>query len=355
MKRKKGNKKGRQKGVPVAATNEASVNLVSLDGEDNSAADDDDDDDDNNNNHSHNNEEYESRMDIDRPSSTATDRPLTFAGINPDGSTDKTTGKSVRRVKVKLKTSKLLESQSDTNKSSPQLGLEKQGVVSDKIEDTGNSLSEIKTVVPGNVSKKPGSIKIKFSKVLGGLRVEKSGSTVMVQDESLQQKESKTPHQESQYNKQELDSAMLGIKKVMKMDAAETFNVPVNPEALGIPVSGNKALGIPVLKALKGRTLEHQVKDMYIQFSSTVLDVFWEFFKLNGNSWVLNIQLLDVSLRRHHKLDCLAKGQIRGADNKLAQELKQENYRIVAYLISVGYRWNLSVQPFLFLAVNIDP
>ncbi|KAF2320050.1 hypothetical protein GH714_022550 [Hevea brasiliensis] len=163
-------------------------------------------------------------MDIDRPSSTATDRPLTFAGINPDGSTDKTTGKSVRRVKVKLKTSKLLESQSDTNKSSPQLGLEKQGVVSDKIEDTGNSLSEIKTVVPGNVSKKPGSIKIKFSKVLGGLRVEKSGSTVMVQDESLQQKESKTPHQESQYNKQ-----------VRFCHVAETFNVPVNPEALGIP------------------------------------------------------------------------------------------------------------------------
>lgn len=29
------------------------------------------------------------------------------------------------------------------------------------------------------------------------------------------------------------------IKKVMKMDAAEPFNVPVNPEALGIPVSGN--------------------------------------------------------------------------------------------------------------------
>lgn len=27
------------------------------------------------------------------------------------------------------------------------------------------------------------------------------------------------------------------IRKVMKMDAAEPFNVPVNPEALGIPVS----------------------------------------------------------------------------------------------------------------------
>lgn len=27
------------------------------------------------------------------------------------------------------------------------------------------------------------------------------------------------------------------IKKIMKMDAADPFNVPVNPEALGIPVS----------------------------------------------------------------------------------------------------------------------
>jgi hypothetical protein len=29
------------------------------------------------------------------------------------------------------------------------------------------------------------------------------------------------------------------VRKVMKMDAAEPFNVPVNPEALGIPVSIN--------------------------------------------------------------------------------------------------------------------
>lgn len=29
------------------------------------------------------------------------------------------------------------------------------------------------------------------------------------------------------------------IKKVMKMDAAEAFNTPVNPIALGIPVSLN--------------------------------------------------------------------------------------------------------------------
>ncbi|KAF2319952.1 hypothetical protein GH714_020902 [Hevea brasiliensis] len=204
MKRKRGNKKGKQKGPSVAAKNEAAVNLVSLDGEDNSAADDDDDNNNNNNNnnnnHSHNNEEYESGMDIDTPSSTGTDQPLNLASINPDGSIDKTAGKSVGCVKVKLKTSKLLELQSDTDKGSPQLALEKQGGVSDKIEDTSNSLSEIKTGGPGNVSTKPGSIKIKSSKVLGGLSVQKSGSTV--------------------------------IKKLMKW---MPFNVPVNPEALGIP------------------------------------------------------------------------------------------------------------------------
>ncbi|KDP42438.1 hypothetical protein JCGZ_00235 [Jatropha curcas] len=231
MKRKRGNKKGKQKRPPAITTNEAVVDLVNLDREDNSGADEFDD----NTNDNDNNEEFQSAMEVDTPSSTGTDQPLNLASINPDGSIDKTAGKSFGRVKVKLKTSKVLESHSDTDKSSPQLGLEKQSVVSDKIEDTGNSLSEVKTNVSGNVSKKPGSIKIKSSKVLGGLGAEKSGGTVMIQDEGLQQKEPSTPHQESQYSKQELDSALLVIKKIMKMDAAEPFNVPVNPEALGIP------------------------------------------------------------------------------------------------------------------------
>ncbi|XP_057990198.1 uncharacterized protein LOC110670990 [Hevea brasiliensis] len=346
MKRKGGNKKGKQKGPSVAATNEAAVNLVSLDGEDNSAADDDDDhnnnnnndNNNNNNNHSHNNEEYESGMDIDTPSSTGTDQPLNLASIKPDGSIDKTAGKSVGCVKVKLKTSKLLELQSDTDKGSPQLALEKQGGVSDKIEDTGNSLSEIKTGVPGNVSTKPGSIKIKSSKVLGGLSVQKSGSTVMVHDESLQQKEPETPHQESQYNKQELDSALLVIKKVMKMDAAEPFNVPVNPEALGIPDYFD-IIDEPMDFGTICRNLEKD--DKYMNSEDVYKDVqfIWDnCYKQNRCG----------THRRRHKLDCLcaicvlkrcrreceenarlAKGQIGGADNKLAQELKQEKVQEV--------------------------
>ncbi|KAG5229182.1 transcription factor GTE [Salix suchowensis] len=88
------------------------------------------------------------------------------------------------------------------------------------------------------VSRRPGSIKIKSSsstKVMGG--GSSSGDVVVVEDEDegLPNKELETPSKENRYDKKELDSALLVIKKVMKMDAAEPFNVPVNPDALGIP------------------------------------------------------------------------------------------------------------------------
>ncbi|CAN8244834.1 unnamed protein product [Cochlearia groenlandica] len=49
------------------------------------------------------------------------------------------------------------------------------------------------------------------------------------------QSEQKKTDQSSQYNKQELEESLTVIKKIMNMDAADPFNVPVDPEALGIP------------------------------------------------------------------------------------------------------------------------
>ncbi|KAJ6394674.1 hypothetical protein OIU77_023807 [Salix suchowensis] len=207
------------------------INLITLSREDHNGDHDvvDDDDDD----------ENQSAMEVDTPSSTGTDQPLHLASINPDGSIDKAAatsasvggGKGVGRVKVKIKSSKILESRSDTDRSSPvqNLGLEKQG------EGSWNSVvPEIKMYV----SRRPGSIKIKSSsstKVMGG--GSSSGDVVVVEDEDegLPNKELETPSKENRYDKKELDSALLVIKKVMKMDAAEPFNVPVNPDALGIP------------------------------------------------------------------------------------------------------------------------
>ncbi|PRQ19752.1 putative chromatin remodeler Bromodomain family [Rosa chinensis] len=235
MKRKRGhkNKKGKPKGpsVPVVVVNlEENENLDESGG---GGGDNDDNIDD-------------SGMEVDTPSSTGTDQQqqqqhqhYNVANINPDGSIGRGGGKSVGRVKVKLVTPKTKESQltsseaytlSDTDKSSQQMGLERQGVLSEKMEDSANSLSKMKS---GNVSKKAGSIKIKPSKSLGSSI--SHSDPVPARSESPHEKELHRPHLESRYNKQELDTSLTVIKKVMKMDAAEPFNVPVNPEALGIP------------------------------------------------------------------------------------------------------------------------
>lgn len=255
-KRKRARKKGKAaKPKAEAAVNDGEgsadeeqtlINLITLSREDHN--DDHDGGDDDGDGDGDGDGDNQSPMEVNTPSSTGTDQPLHLASINPDGSIDKAAAtaasggggvggvKGVGRVKVKLKSSKILESRSDTDRSSPvqNLGLEKQG------EDSGNSVvPEIKMYV----SRRPGGIKIKSSsstKVMGGGGRgggSSSGDVVVVEDEDegLPNKELKTPHKENRYDKKELDSALLVIKKVMKMDAAEPFNVPVNPDALGIP------------------------------------------------------------------------------------------------------------------------
>ncbi|XP_031253554.1 ABC transporter F family member 4-like [Pistacia vera] len=226
MKRKRGHKKGKPKGASATAKKEAISNAVSLNNtEDNSDKVDE-----------YGNDEYESPMEINTPSSTGTDQPLNVANINPDGSVDKTLGKPVGRVKVKLKTPKMLDSSlSDTDKSSSQMGLERQCGIVDRMEDSAMSLAELKMGLLGNTIKKAGSIKIKSSKALGGSSVGNTDNSVATQGESSYQKQHKRPRMDPQYDREELDAALMVIKKVMKMEAAEPFNAPVNPEALGIP------------------------------------------------------------------------------------------------------------------------
>jgi hypothetical protein len=43
-------------------------------------------------------------------------------------------------------------------------------------------------------------------------------------------------HYQFQSNKKELEAALMVVKKIMRMDAAEPFNTPVDPVSLGIPV-----------------------------------------------------------------------------------------------------------------------
>ncbi|XP_042509546.1 bromodomain testis-specific protein isoform X2 [Macadamia integrifolia] len=268
MKRKRGHKKGKQKkqSVSLVSRNEQALNAVSIN-TDNSGLDDIDD------------AQMDSGMEVEASVST---RPDYLAKIentdtevlsdNPTGKlghnglTDRPTGQLGRgRVKVKLKSSKLYESQrtssdaqtqSDTDKSSLQVGLGKQVEVTEKMEDSANSLPEMKVASLERSSQKAGSIKIKSSRGLGSSKVtvnpgssqlrmqgERTTQTASDSEKPLDsstsresnQREPKHPYQNPRYNEEELSAALTVIKKVMKMDAAEPFNVPVNPVALGIP------------------------------------------------------------------------------------------------------------------------
>ncbi|KAI3810399.1 hypothetical protein L1987_20011 [Smallanthus sonchifolius] len=229
MKRKRGKKRKSEK-APKVGTTEADPNIDNLSAEDTSGPSDVEKD------------ETNSRTDIKTPS-TGTDQPEKPPSVSSTGVTDKPVGRLVyNRVKVKIKPSKALEPQltssdahthSDTDKSSQHIGLEKQ-VVSEKVEDSANSVPETNVGGPTTQPKKTGSIKIKSSKGFSS-SLSPCNNTGLPPVERTHQKEPESVSKDSVYNKQELNASLEVIKKIMKMDAAEPFNAPVNPVALGIP------------------------------------------------------------------------------------------------------------------------
>ncbi|XP_057494441.1 uncharacterized protein LOC130779700 isoform X2 [Actinidia eriantha] len=125
--------------------------------------------------------------------------------------------------------------QSGSNRKRQQTGLQKQKVVDAIREDSTSSFSETEAAVSAIVSKITRSTRTRSAKGFASSSIEPSGNAEQVQDGRAQQKERNFPHQDAQYKEQELKAALAVIRKVMKMDAAEPFNVPVDCIALGIP------------------------------------------------------------------------------------------------------------------------
>ncbi|XP_075487247.1 uncharacterized protein LOC142526624 isoform X1 [Primulina tabacum] len=236
MKRRRGSKKGKAKKPKLSANaaNDVVSNVASLNTEDNSPLDDSDN-------------VVDSGTDAEtKPSPPEGGQAEVLSNAHSVGqSVNNTSVKAVyTRVKVKIKTSKNLESHhtssdaptlSDTEKSSQQFGSEKQLVPNDRMEDSSNSLSEAKEGKSGNISKKSMGIKIKSSKGFACSSMSPCSNTEIVKGDRTEKKDVELLHQDSKNNEQELKAALEVIRKVMKMDAAEPFNVPVNPVALGIP------------------------------------------------------------------------------------------------------------------------
>ncbi|KAK1385909.1 Bromo domain-containing protein [Heracleum sosnowskyi] len=232
MKRKRGSKKGRPKKPSVMVPSKETPHVSNISTDDNSGADD------------FGKNDVDSGVEAGTGSSTGTDQPEKLATVKSGGADDKTTGTLVyTRVKVKIKPSKAFDSlhtsleaptQSGTDKSSHKSGLEKQTIAGERVEDSPKSLPESNPGLSVITSKKAGSIKIKSSRGFTSSNLTPCDKTGLLQGEISQWKEAAS-RQDSLYSKQELDTALEVIKKVMKMDAAEAFNAPVNPIALGIP------------------------------------------------------------------------------------------------------------------------
>lgn len=232
MKRRRGSKKGKAKKLRTTGTSEGASNNGSMNTETSSGTEDID------------NDGVNSGVEAETPSSTGTDQPERSVIANSSVPRDKPAGLAVYgRMKVKIKTSKTLDApltspevatHSDTDKSSQQAGPEKQVVSNEKMEDSANSLPEANVTTPGNVLKKSGGIKIKSSKGFCS-SMSPCSNAEMVKEEKTKKQEPELPRRDLRLNKKELDTALEVIRKIMKMDAAEPFNTPVDPVALGIP------------------------------------------------------------------------------------------------------------------------
>lgn len=177
------------------------------------------------------------------------------------------------RVKLKFKSSKALESNhsksetqapADAGKSQTAAPEASKQVTADK----GIAASSDGQTTDGQVSELSGSDKEKVAKKVGTIKILSAGLSSSVQDNTKDRKaeevdeplpskqetvlgneesdnasepgnsqelEVKQSTLEHQRDEKELAAALEAIKKVMKVDAAEPFNAPVDPVALGIP------------------------------------------------------------------------------------------------------------------------
>lgn len=252
MKRKRGSKKGHKKGKTkesIELDDPASA-AVSINAEDDFIDHND-------------NSQHDSDVKTEAPA-VRDDKPGNISSFESDPAMDSLIGKTgPARLKVKLRSSRPLDVQatSDTDKSNHKATLEVSNAPVEKEDSTysDGQTSEMHNNISEMVPKKAGSIKIKSSSLLLSnednhekkLKRPNSPSLmlsgrglVLLDDEkpsdlmlvkSLQKVETKQPYMDAHHSEKELSAALAVIKKVMKMDAAEPFNAPVDPDALGIP------------------------------------------------------------------------------------------------------------------------
>uniref|UniRef100_A0ACD5WUY0 Uncharacterized protein n=1 Tax=Avena sativa TaxID=4498 RepID=A0ACD5WUY0_AVESA len=172
------------------------------------------------------------------------------------------------RVKLKFKSSKALEPNHSSSEAQAPADAGKSQTAAPEVSKQANAGKGIAALSDGQASELSGSDKDKVTKKVGSIKILSTGlsssatdntqdrkadevdgplpskqETVSGNKESesasetrnLQELEVEQSTLESQRDEKELAAALEAIKKVMKVDAAEPFNTPVDPVALGIP------------------------------------------------------------------------------------------------------------------------
>ncbi|KAK8522373.1 hypothetical protein V6N13_115346 [Hibiscus sabdariffa] len=120
-----------------------------------------------------------------------------------------------------------------------------------------------------------GNGKQKASKLLKKGRKDDDKPSRVLRSSSKKQDKSELPQQDTRYNTKELKAALEVIKKIMKMDEAQPFNVPVDPVASGKPDYFN-VIDTPMDFGTICRNLESSTK--YLNTEDVLNDVqyIWE-------------------------------------------------------------------------------
>ncbi|GMI70634.1 hypothetical protein HRI_000732700 [Hibiscus trionum] len=119
-----------------------------------------------------------------------------------------------------------------------------------------------------------GNGKQKTSKVPEKGRKEDKPARVL-RSSSKKQDDSKLPQQDPRYNMKELKAALEVIKKIMKMDEAQPFNVPVDPVASGKPDYFN-VIDTPMDFGTICHNLENSTKYMNAEDAFNDVQYVWE-------------------------------------------------------------------------------
>ncbi|KAL7238002.1 hypothetical protein ACSBR2_004160 [Camellia fascicularis] len=233
MKRKRSGGRRKPKMTPMVGAKEGFLNTVTLNTQDVSFLDD------------YDNAELYSRMETEAPQNGSNESRQQTADLSKNARskmTKSSRGLAASSIKPSSNTRMETEASQNGNNESRQHtanllknARRKMTKLSGGLAASSIKPSKDTEVVQGGRTHQKDPKLLKSSRGSASSSIKANSKTELVQGGRTHQKDPKSTLQDPLYKEQELKAALAVIRKVMKMDAAQPFNLPVDPIALGIP------------------------------------------------------------------------------------------------------------------------